>query len=87
MTSVVQRILIIGGGFSGMSPAIELRKQGTDVDLVEIDPGRPRYGAGIRLDIPESFLAQGSATNSVRLCAPQGPRIMLESLMALAQSV
>ena len=46
MTPTPQRILIIGGGFSGMSAAIELRKQGADVDLVEIDPGWRSYGAG-----------------------------------------
>ena len=34
-----QRILIIGGGFSGMAAAIELRKRGAAVDLAEIDPG------------------------------------------------
>ena len=38
MASVVQRVLVVGGGFSGMSAAIELRKRGVEVDLVEIDP-------------------------------------------------
>ena len=41
------KVLIIGGGFSGMSAAIQLRKAGADVDLVEIDPGWRSYGAGI----------------------------------------
>ena len=86
MTSAAQRILIIGGGFSGMSAAIELRKQGADVDLVEIDPGWRSYGAGIslggatlrafrRLGILDAFLAQGNATDGVHLCAPHGPRV------------
>ena len=86
MTSAAQRILIIGGGFSGMSAAVELRKQGADVDLVEIDPGWRSYGAGIslggatlrafrRLGILDAFLAQGSATDGVRLCAPHGPQV------------
>jgi cation diffusion facilitator CzcD-associated flavoprotein CzcO len=35
----VRRVLIVGGGFSGMSAAIELRKRGALVDIVEIDPG------------------------------------------------
>ena len=43
------RILIIGGGFSGMSAAIQLRKTGAAVDLVEIDPDWRSYGAGITL--------------------------------------
>ena len=49
MALAAQRILIIGGGFSGMSAAIELRKLGAEVDLVEIDPGWRSYGAGISL--------------------------------------
>ena len=44
-----RRILIVGGGFSGMSAAIELRKHGVAVDLVEIDPEWRNYGAGISL--------------------------------------
>ena len=84
MTS--QRILIIGGGFSGMSAAIELRRQGHAVDLVEIDAGWRNYGAGIslggatlrafrRLGILDAFLAQGHAADGVRLCLPHGPQV------------
>jgi 2-polyprenyl-6-methoxyphenol hydroxylase-like FAD-dependent oxidoreductase len=80
------RILIIGGGFSGMSAAIQLRRQGHEVDLVEIDPGWRSYGAGISLGgatlrafrtlgILEAFLAQGSATDDVQLCLPHGPKV------------
>jgi 2-polyprenyl-6-methoxyphenol hydroxylase-like FAD-dependent oxidoreductase len=80
------RILIIGGGFSGMSAAIQLRRQGHEVDLVEIDPGWRSYGAGISLGgatlrafrtlgILEAFLAQGSATDGVQLCLPHGPKV------------
>ena len=43
------RTLVIGGGFSGMSAAIQLRKIGASVDLIEIDPGWRSYGAGITL--------------------------------------
>jgi 2-polyprenyl-6-methoxyphenol hydroxylase-like FAD-dependent oxidoreductase len=86
MTSAARRILIIGGGFSGMSAAIELRRQGVEVDLVEIDPGWRSYGAGIslggatlrafrRLGILEAFLAQGNAADDVNLCAPHGPQV------------
>lgn len=86
MTSAAPRILIIGGGFSGMSAAIQLRKQGAEVDLVEIDPGWRSYGAGISLGgatlrafrtlgVLDSFLQLGSATDGVRLCAPHGPQV------------
>ena len=86
MTSAARRILIIGGGFSGMSAAIELRKQGAEVDLVEIDAGWRSYGAGISLGgatlrafrtlgVLDAFLQQGSATDGVHLCAPHGPKV------------
>ena len=52
MASAIDKALIIGGGFSGMSAAIELRKLGVDVDLVEIDPGWRSYGAGITVSGP-----------------------------------
>jgi len=47
MSIAIGKALIVGGGFSGMSAAIQLRKVGVDVDLVEIDPGWRSYGAGI----------------------------------------
>ena len=84
MASVAQRVLVVGGGFSGMSAAIELRKRGVDVDLVEIDPHWRNYGAGIslggatlrafrQLGILDEFLAQGSATDNVEIRLPHGP--------------
>ena len=86
MTSAAHRILIIGGGFSGMSAAIELRKLGAEVDLVEIDPGWRSYGAGIslggatlrafrRLGVLDEFMAQGHAADGVNLCTPHGRQI------------
>ncbi|MCU0955928.1 MAG: FAD-dependent oxidoreductase [Hydrogenophaga sp.] len=81
-----QPILIIGGGFSGMSAAIQLRKQGYEVDLVEIDPGWRSYGAGISLGgatlrafrtlgILDAFLQHGSASDGVKICLPHGPQV------------
>jgi 2-polyprenyl-6-methoxyphenol hydroxylase-like FAD-dependent oxidoreductase len=86
MSNNTKKILIIGGGFSGMSAAIQLRKQGHEVDLVEIDPGWRSYGAGISLGgatlrafrtlgILDAFLKQGSATDGVHLCLPHGPKV------------
>jgi 2-polyprenyl-6-methoxyphenol hydroxylase-like FAD-dependent oxidoreductase len=86
MTLASQRILIIGGGFSGMSAAIQLRKQGKQVDLVEIDSGWRNYGAGIslggatlrafgQLGILDRFLEEGHAADGVRLCLPHGPQV------------
>ncbi|WP_342130906.1 FAD-dependent oxidoreductase [Hydrogenophaga sp. OTU3427] len=81
-----KHILIIGGGFSGMAAAIQLRKSGAEVDLVEIDPGWRSYGAGISLGgatlrafrtlgILDAFLAQGNASDGVKLCLPHGPQV------------
>jgi len=83
MTCPIQNALIIGGGFSGMSAAIELRKLGLTVDLVEIDPGWRSYGAGISLGgatlrafrtlgILEEFLRLGSGTDGLDLYTPAG---------------
>jgi 2-polyprenyl-6-methoxyphenol hydroxylase-like FAD-dependent oxidoreductase len=86
MTLAARRILIIGGGFSGMSAAIELRKHGAEVDLVEIDAGWRSYGAGIslggatlrafrQLGILEAFLREGAATDGVKIYLPHGPQV------------
>ncbi|MGN8086391.1 FAD-dependent oxidoreductase [Ralstonia sp. 22086] len=52
MTSPAQKILVIGGGFSGMAAAIQCAKVGMQVDLVEIDPHWRAYGAGISIGGP-----------------------------------
>lgn len=76
-----QRILVIGGGFSGMSAAILLAGAGAQVDLVEIDAGWRSYGAGIslnggifrvfdRLGILDGFRAVGAMTDGVEIRGP-----------------
>ncbi len=86
MTLADRRILVIGGGFSGMSAAIDCARRGARVDLVEIDPGWRNYGAGIslggatlrafrQLGILEAFLAHGNASDGVRICLPHGPQV------------
>jgi 2-polyprenyl-6-methoxyphenol hydroxylase-like FAD-dependent oxidoreductase len=86
MALAQQRILIIGGGFSGMSAAIECAKRGAQVDLAEIDPGWRSYGAGIslggatlrafrQLGVLDAFLREGAASDGVRLCLPHGPQV------------
>lgn len=46
------KVLIIGGGFSGMAAAIQLRKSNIAVDLVELDKDWRSYGAGITISGP-----------------------------------
>lgn len=84
--STIKSVLVIGGGFSGMSASIELRKKGISVDLIEIDKGWRSYGAGIslggatirafkQLGILEAFLAHGSGHDGVSLHLPHGQAI------------
>jgi len=86
MTSPVRKVLIIGGGFSGMSAAIEFAKLGAEVELVEIDPGWRSYGAGIslggatlrafrQLGILEAFLEHGAASDGVQIRLPHGLQV------------
>jgi 2-polyprenyl-6-methoxyphenol hydroxylase-like FAD-dependent oxidoreductase len=85
-TPVVGKALVIGGGFSGMTAAIELRKQGIEVDLVEIDPGWRSCGAGIslggatmralcKLGVIDAFLAEGAASDGVEIFLPTGQKV------------
>lgn len=48
----IKNALVIGGGFSGMSAAIECAKQGIAIDLIEQDAQWHTDGAGISLSSP-----------------------------------
>lgn len=63
-----KNILVIGGGIAGMCAAIELRKRGHHVDLVELDPDWRVYGAGITLSGPtlRAFTAIGVIDDILR---------------------
>ena len=78
-----KRVLIVGGGFSGMSAAITMRKRGAEVDLVEIDPGWRSYGAGISLGsatlrafetlgVLDEFLRRGYGADGAELFTAAG---------------
>ena len=49
MTTAVQRVLIVGGGLSGVSAAIALQREGIDVEIVEREPVWGALGTGITL--------------------------------------
>lgn len=87
MNPSVNKVLIVGGGFSGMSAAIELRKKGIEVDLVEIDPNWRAEGAGITicgatlrafktLGVLDEYLKIGSAHSGLDVHAPHGLHLM-----------
>lgn len=86
MSAMDTRALVIGGGFSGMAAAIELKRKGARVDLVEIDPGWRSYGAGIslgaqtlrafrQLGVLDAFLEHGAAADGVELYTANGHKI------------
>jgi 2-polyprenyl-6-methoxyphenol hydroxylase-like FAD-dependent oxidoreductase len=90
------RILIVGGGFSGMSAAIQLRKTGAAVDLVEIDPDWRSYGAGItlgaatlrtfvELGILDDFLKHGFAAEGGEFFTASGQKIATLTAPRLAR--
>jgi naringenin degradation protein FdeE len=64
----IQKALVIGGGIAGMCAAIELRKRGVAVDLVELDPQWRVYGAGITISGPtlRAFKAVGVVDEILR---------------------
>ena len=82
MNAGVSRALVIGGGFSGMTAAIVLQRQGVAVDLVEIDKDWRTYGAGISLNgatfrlfgqlgIIDAYLKAGATCDGVHMRGPQ----------------
>jgi 2-polyprenyl-6-methoxyphenol hydroxylase-like FAD-dependent oxidoreductase len=81
MNSGIKKILVIGGGFAGMTAALQLSRQGFDVDLVEIDAGWRSYGAGIslhgstlrvikQLGLIDQFMREGFASDGLKLRGP-----------------
>ena len=83
MSASVKKVLIIGGGFSGMSAAIKLCEQGVETQLLEIDPDWRADGAGIsvggatlralaNLGVLDEFLDQGSVQEALEIMAPTG---------------
>lgn len=81
MNAGIKTALVIGGGFAGMTAAVQLSRQGVAVDLVEIDPTWRTYGAGISLHgamlrvlkdlgLLDRFLEEGYATDGVEIRGP-----------------
>ncbi|WNL38400.1 FAD-dependent oxidoreductase [Halomonas sp. PAMB 3232] len=88
MMAAAKKVLVIGGGFSGMSAAIMLARGGIETDLVEIDAGWRSYGAGIslhgatlrvfaELGILEAFKATGAATDGLVVRMPHNDQVIV----------
>jgi len=82
----IERVLVVGGGIAGMCAAIELRKRGVAVDLVEVDAQWRVYGAGITISGPtlrafktvgvvDAIMAQGWCADGLDLCLANGKQI------------
>lgn len=78
-----KKILIVGGGIGGMATAIKLKRQGEDVELIDLDPAWRVYGAGItitgptlrayrRLDMVEEIASEGAITSGARIMRYDG---------------
>ncbi len=83
----VNRVLVVGGGFSGMAAAIQMRKAGMHVELVEIDPKWCTLGAGITVNGPTlraletigvygEFVRLGFVSDGVELYSADGNKIV-----------
>jgi 2-polyprenyl-6-methoxyphenol hydroxylase-like FAD-dependent oxidoreductase len=75
---LVKRALIVGGGIAGMCTAIELRKRGVAVDLLELDAHWRVAGAGISINgaalralktigVVDEVLGRGAGSDGVSL--------------------
>ncbi|WP_017667606.1 FAD-dependent oxidoreductase [Sandarakinorhabdus sp. AAP62] len=83
MTPPLQSVLIVGGGIAGMATAIELRRRGIAVDLIDLDPQWRVYGAGITITAPtlrafgqlgilDAVLERGYSGRGIRICTTDG---------------
>lgn len=84
--NMIKTALVVGGGIAGMSAAIELRRRGTVVDLIDLDPQWRVYGAGISITSPsfrafgelgilDEILAEGYSGSGIRICDIHGQPI------------
>lgn len=66
--TAIRNVLIVGGGVGGMCAAIELRKLGVAVDLIDLNPQWGMLGAGITITGPtlRAFKAIGVYDEIVR---------------------
>ncbi|HEU4625149.1 MAG TPA: FAD-dependent oxidoreductase [Steroidobacteraceae bacterium] len=96
---MVRSVLVIGGGIAGMCAAIELRKRGIEVDLIEVDPEWRVYGAGITISAPslrafqrigvvDAILSQGAASDGLDLFLANGtPLASIPALPAAGSTI
>src|SRR5215831_487025 len=83
---VVSHVLVVGGGIAGMCAAIQMRKIGIAVDLVEVDPAWRTEGAGItvlgptlraftEVGVIESIMERGFCADGLDMYNAHGEKI------------
>lgn len=97
--AILGKVLVIGGGVAGMSCAIELRKSGVGVVLIDSDPDWRAAGAGITLtgpslralkalDVLDEVKAQGAAWSApARVMNPAGELLQEVPVPQLAPDI
>jgi 2-polyprenyl-6-methoxyphenol hydroxylase-like FAD-dependent oxidoreductase len=83
MSTAVNRVLIVGGGLSGVSAAICLQREGIDVEIIEREPVWGALGTGItlmgpamralkQLGVLEQCMAEGDGGSEMCLFNAEG---------------
>jgi 2-polyprenyl-6-methoxyphenol hydroxylase-like FAD-dependent oxidoreductase len=81
--AALEKVLVVGGGIGGLAATIQLRKQGVEVDLVELNPKWDVYGVGIiqpgnairaldELGLADQAIAAGFAMDGDRFSLADG---------------
>jgi 2-polyprenyl-6-methoxyphenol hydroxylase-like FAD-dependent oxidoreductase len=94
----IGRALVVGGGIAGMSCAIQLRKAGIPVDLIDLDPHWRIYGAGITITGPtlralrtvgvmDEVVKHGATWNAVKIHNQAGQYLTTLELQPLAEGL
>jgi len=85
--ATVKKVLVVGGGFSGTCAAIQMRKLGIEVDLVETDRDWRPIGAGITvggfalraldtIGVLPQFIEKGCCTDAVDVFTSTGALLL-----------
>jgi 2-polyprenyl-6-methoxyphenol hydroxylase-like FAD-dependent oxidoreductase len=96
--AAVGKVLIVGGGIAGMACAIQMRKAGLPVDLIEIDPDWRVYGAGITITGPtlralrtlgvvDQVIAQGATWQGAKIHDQSGKLLEDVTFPALSEDL
>lgn len=98
IVSQLKSVLVVGGGIAGMSCAIQMRKAGIAVDIVDLDPDWRVFGAGItitgptlrafkRVGVIDEVVAQGANWDRATVFAANGEVLEEISFLPVEEGV